>query len=221
MSANRSLKPSFVRGGDLVTLVALGHRQCNPYTAVNEDWMGRVANVEPRLKALMLRGLDGERAAYGEMLRILTPFLRAHFRRRLGGDGAEAEDLVQETLLAIHLKRDTYERAQPVTPWIYGVARYKLLDYFRRSGARRTIPIEEAGALFASETADEGAVRRDVMTLLARLPGRQAQLLRDVKLAGFSMEEAAERAGVSTTAAKVSVHRSMRRLMREVGDEDG
>lgn len=182
--------------------------------------MGRVADLEPRLKTMMVRGLDGDRAAYRDLLSTLTPFLRAHFRRRLGEHGAEAEDLVQETLLAIHLKRDTYDRSQPVSPWIYGVARYKLLDHFRRTGARRTVPLEDAGALFSSETADEGVVRRDVMTLLARLPGRQAQLMRDVKITGLSMDEAAQRAGMSTTAAKVSVHRGMQRLMREVDDED-
>ena len=168
----------------------------------------------------MLRGLDGDRAAYGELLGLLTPFLRGHFRKRLGSGAADAEDLVQETLLAIHLKRDTYDRGQPVSPWIYGIARYKLLDHFRRVGARRAVPLEDAGALFAVETADEGVALRDVSRLLSKLTGRQAQLVRDVKLAGLSMEETAARHDMSTTAVKVAVHRSMQRLMREVGDED-
>lgn len=168
----------------------------------------------------MLRGLDGDRVAYGELLGLLTPFLRGHFRKRLGPGAADAEDLVQETLLAIHLKRDTYDRGQPVSPWIYGIARYKLLDHFRRVGARRAVPLEDAGALFAVETADEGVALRDVSRLLSRLTGRQAQLVRDVKLAGLSMEETAARHDMSTTAVKVAVHRSMQRLMREVGDEN-
>ena len=168
----------------------------------------------------MLRGLNGDRAAYGELLGLLTPFLRGHFRKRLGSLSADAEDLVQETLLAIHLKRDTYDRGQPVSPWIYGIARYKLLDHFRRVGARRAVPLEDAGALFATESADEGAVRRDVSRLLSKLGTRQAELMRDVKLAGFSMEETAARHDMSTTAVKVAVHRGMRRLMKEVGDED-
>jgi DNA-directed RNA polymerase specialized sigma24 family protein len=44
--------------------------------------------------------------------------------------------------------------------------------------------------------------------------------MRDVKLQGYSMEEAAGRAGMSVGAAKVGVHRAMRRLMKEVSDED-
>ena len=168
----------------------------------------------------MIRGLDGDRAAYGELLGVLTPYLRGHFRRRLGPVSADAEDLVQETLLAIHLKRETYDRHQPFSPWAYGIARYKLLDHFRRTGARRTIPLEDAGDLFATENPEEGAVRRDVATLLSSLPQRQKELMHDVKITGLSIEEAARRGDLSVTAAKVSIHRAMRRLARRVGDED-
>lgn len=179
-----------------------------------------MAAPEPRLKALMIRGLQGDKDAYRELLGVLTPYLRGHFRRRLGPGDADAEDLVQETLLAIHLKRETYDRHQPFTPWAYGIARYKLLDHFRRTGARQTIPLDDAGDLFAVENPDEGAVRRDIAQLLGSLPPRQRALMRDVKLTGLSMQEAAQRGGVSVTAAKVSIHRSMRRLARKVGDED-
>jgi len=67
----------------------------------------------------MARGLEGDRGAYNELLSVLTPFMRAYFRKRLGSAAADAEDLVQETLLAVHLKRNTYDRAQPVSPWVY------------------------------------------------------------------------------------------------------
>lgn len=179
-----------------------------------------MAGVDTELKALMLRGLDGDSASYRRLLEVLSGYLRGHFRRRLGAGAADVEDLVQETLLAIHVKRDTYDRDLPFAPWAYAIARYKLMDHFRRQGARRMIPLDEAGDLFASESAEEGAVRRDVAVLLARLPARQQRLLRDVKLTGLSMDEAAAREGMSAGAAKVAVHRGMKRLEREVGDEN-
>lgn len=168
----------------------------------------------------MIRGLNGDRAAYAELLGLLTPFLRGIIGRRLGAQSAEAEDLVQEALLAIHVKRQTYDRAQPFTPWAYAIARYKLLDHFRRAGVRRSIPLEDAGDLFATGNPEEGAVRRDVTRLLEFLPERQRALMRDVKLTGLSISEAAERGGMSETAAKVSLHRGMQRLMRRVADEN-
>ncbi len=169
----------------------------------------------------MIAALRGDAAAQARMLTQLSGYLRGYFARRLGGGAADVEDLVQEALLAIHLKRDTYDTRLPFTPWAFAIARYKLLDHFRRIGARPTTALDDADELYATENVEEGAVRRDVERLLARLPARQRALMRDVKLTGLSMDEAATRAGISVTAAKVSVHRGMKRLEKEVGDENG
>jgi RNA polymerase sigma-70 factor (ECF subfamily) len=183
-------------------------RELKNQSAVNDN--------ETVLKALMLRGLAGDAGAHAELLGALAGHLRAYFARRLGDAAADAEDLVQETLLAIHLKRGTYDVGQPLTPWAYAIARYKLLDHFRRRGVRKTVPLEDAGVLVAAETAEEGAVRRDLATLLGDLPPRQRALVEDVKLAGHSIEEAAGRQGMSPGAAKVAIHRSLQRLARKV-----
>jgi RNA polymerase sigma-70 factor (ECF subfamily) len=175
---------------------------------------------EARLKALMLRGLAGEAKAHGEMLTQMSRYLRGYFGRRLGAGAGELEDLVQDTLLAIHLKRETYDPAQPFTPWAYMLARYKLLDHYRKTGSRKTVPIEDAGELLALDNPEEGAVRRDLGRLLSSLPARQGQLLHDVKITGLSMEEAATKAGMSVAAVKVSLHRSLKALAKKVRDED-
>ena len=163
----------------------------------------------------MLRGLAGDANAHAQLLGQLGGHLRAYFTRRLG-PSSDAEDLVQETLLAIHLKRDTYDRRQPFTPWAYAIGRYKLLDHFRRSGVRRAVPLEDAGALIAAESAEEGATRRDLAQLMADLPARQRALIEDTKLTGYSIEEAAQRQGVTPGAAKVAIHRALQRLARKV-----
>jgi RNA polymerase sigma-70 factor (ECF subfamily) len=175
---------------------------------------------EARLKGLMLRGLGGDASAHAQLLSAMSGYLRAYFGRRLGAGAADLEDLVQDSLLAIHLKRSSYDPSLPFTPWAYALARYKLLDHFRRAGVRKHVPLEDAGDLFAAENPEEGAVRRDVSKLLGGLPARQRRLLEDVKLTGLSMEEAGARAGISEGAAKVSVHRSMQAMMRKVRDED-
>jgi RNA polymerase sigma-70 factor (ECF subfamily) len=174
-----------------------------------------VSDTETVLKGLMLRGLAGDAAAHAALLGALAGHLRAYFARRLGAQG-DVEDLVQETLLAIHLKRETYDPAQLFTPWAYAVGRYKLLDHFRRRGVRQTVPLEDAGVLLASENPEEGAIRHDLDRLLSELPPRQRALLEDVKLAGRSIEEAAQRQGFTPGAAKVAIHRSLQRLARKV-----
>ena len=175
---------------------------------------------EARLKALMLRGLAGDGPAHRELLGVLAGLLRGYFGRRLAGGAADLEDLVQDTLLAIHLRRETYDVGQPFTPWAYAVARYKLMDHFRRQGVRRHVPLEDAGELIAVETAESGAARRDLDRLLTMLPARQRMLVEDVRITGLSMEEAAAKAGMTVTAVKVSVHRALKLLAKRVSDED-
>lgn len=169
----------------------------------------------------MLRGLAGDRQAHAQMLSELGGYLRAFFGRRLGAGAADLEDLVQDTLLAIHLKRETWDRRQALTPWAYAIARYKLIDHFRRTGRKPTTPLEDAGELIAEGNPEEGAVRQDVNRLLSRLPARARKLVEAVRLRGLSMEEAATEAGLSVTATKVAVHRAMKSLEKGVADEDG
>src|SRR6185437_2041682 len=66
--------------------------------------------TEERLRALMIRSLEGDSGAHRQLLGVLGRYLRGYFARRIGTATAEVEDLVQETLLAVHLKRDSYDR---------------------------------------------------------------------------------------------------------------
>lgn len=179
-----------------------------------------MSEVEPQLKAMMQQSLRGDAEAYRALLDALSGYLRAYFGRRLGATAHEAEDLVQEVLLTVHRKRETYDAGQPFTPWVYALARYKLLDHFRRARRRLTVPIDDVGDLFADQNVEEGVVRRDLDRLLGGLTPGQRALMEDVKLAGFSMEEAGARRGVSAGAARVSIHRGLQALMRKVRDED-
>jgi RNA polymerase sigma-70 factor (ECF subfamily) len=179
-----------------------------------------LSEAEATLKALMLRGLDGDAAAHAQLLSAMGRYLRGYFARRLGAGAADVEDLVQETLLAIHAKRATYDRGQPFTAWAYTIARYKLIDAFRRQKLRKTEPLEAADQIFAAESVDEGEARLDLADLLSSLPARQRAVLEDVKLLGLSTEEAAAKAGMSGSAVKVSVHRSIKALAKRVRDEN-
>jgi RNA polymerase sigma-70 factor (ECF subfamily) len=175
-----------------------------------------LSDVEPRLKALMLAALRGDAVSYRMLLAQLAPHLRAFFRRRLGND-ADVEDLVQETLIAIHTKRATYDPALPFTAWLHAIARYKLIDHFRRGKVRRTLPLEDADSVFTEEDAEAATAKRDIEVLLATLPKSKRDLLRQTKIEGLSTAEAAERTGLSESGVKVGVHRAMKALSAMIG----
>jgi RNA polymerase sigma-70 factor, ECF subfamily len=177
---------------------------------------------EPELRSLMLAGLDGDAAAHKALLTRLSPPLRAYFKARLARIGTvptEAEDLVQETLIALHTRRHTYDLSQPFTPWVYAIARYRLVDYLRRSKRSTTdVPIEQAEEVLADDDPSSVESTLDLAQLMARLSPKARQAIQFVKLDGLSVSEAAARSGMSQSAVKVSVHRGLRALSRFAGE---
>ena len=178
---------------------------------------------EPELQRLMSAGLTGDANAHRTLLMLVSGRLRAYFKVRLvrAGYGAiETEDLVQDVLIALHTRRHTYNPSQPFTPWLYGIARYKLLDYFRRARASiADIPIEHAAEIIARDDVQSVESRFDVEKMLGTLPPKMSRAIRYVKLEGLSVSEAAARSGMSSSAIKVSVHRGLKALARLVAKE--
>jgi RNA polymerase sigma-70 factor, ECF subfamily len=171
--------------------------------------------LEQALAPLWLSAQSGNEAAYREALRLMAPRLRAFFRRRLVAWPDEVEDLVQETLLAVHLQRATHEPGLPVTAWMHAIARHKLVDLWRRRGRREALhdPIDDLEDYQQPAAPEHDATaRRDVSVLLEQLPHAQQQAIVLTKLEGLSMVEASERTGVSVAALKVQVHRGLKKL---------
>ncbi len=179
-----------------------------------------MADTEARLKALMSDALAGDAAAYRTLLGETAAHLRGYFARRLA-ERADAEDLVQETLVAIHSRRSTYDERQPFTPWLHAIARYKLIDHFRRAGRRSELALDDAGELASHADHEDALAKRDVEQLLARLPRRTQSLMRSIKLEGMSTAEVAARSGMSESAVKVAVHRAIRSLSAMLKREEG
>jgi RNA polymerase sigma-70 factor (ECF subfamily) len=183
-----------------------------------------VTSTESELRALMLASSDGDAAAYRTLLERLGGQLRAYFRRQLNrinrGD-VEAEDLVQEALLAVHTRRHTYDPSQLFTPWVYAIGRYKFIDYLRRTKvSAKDVPVDEMEELTARD--DRGPVESslDLDRLLTGLSPRVKQIIQYVKLDGLSVSETATRCGMSESAVKVSVHRGLKALALLMGKEN-
>jgi RNA polymerase sigma-70 factor (ECF subfamily) len=172
-----------------------------------------MAARELELKANMIRALDGDASAYDALLRAIAPQLRSFFRRRVGSDDV-TEDLVQETLIAIHTRRASFDRARPFTAWLYAIARYKMADHFRRS--HRYTELNDADDLAGPDFEAASSAALDIERLLDVLPEKQSNAIRATKLDGYSLAEAASSAGISQSDAKMSVYRGLKRLSARV-----
>lgn len=163
----------------------------------------------------MIGGLDGSAADHAALLRALVPLLRAFYRRRMTSGADDIEDLVQETLIAVHTRRGTYDRDRAFTAWLFAIARYKMIDQFRRN--RWTVPIEGLEDMIVAESFENASgARMDVDALLDTLPPKQARAIRATRIEGASVAEAAAAARIGESDVKVSVHRGLKALAAKV-----
>lgn len=187
---------------------------------------------EKALAELMRRTQAGDQVAYRELLVEVRTLLIRYATRTLGRmgihDPSAAEDLTQETLMALHQKRATYDPGLLFTPWLYAIARYKLIDFGRRSlrGSRVFVelPDAELGDACASGSVELIEGQLDVFGLLNGLPAKQRELLEQVKIQGASVAEVSLRTGMSESAVKVGVHRAIKALgskLRKGEESDG
>ena len=170
---------------------------------------------EAQLAAWMRAACDGDGRAQARLLSGLAPRLRAYFRAK-GRPPDQAEDLVQETLIAVHTKRALYDVGQPLLPWVLAIARFRLVDAWRREGrfgSPASLDDAPEEALSAEERAPAEA-SRDLAKLLRLLPEKQRRSIELVKLEERSVAEAAALSGWSESDVKVSAHRGLKALMR-------
>ncbi|MER9711002.1 sigma-70 family RNA polymerase sigma factor [Mesorhizobium sp. M0174] len=171
---------------------------------------------EAELSRLLRAAIAGDERAYADFLHRIAALVRGFARRKIVQGGVDPEDIVQETLLAIHVKRHTWRHNAPVLPWVYAIARFKLIDAFRRRGRRIEVEIDEIAETFAEPEA-ETVSERDVNRALDSLSPAQRSVVSAVSVEGRSIGETAAKFGISETAVRVSLHRGLAAIAKRFG----
>ncbi|MBX9451966.1 sigma-70 family RNA polymerase sigma factor [Neoaquamicrobium sediminum] len=173
--------------------------------------------MDARLSELLRAALDGDEAAYANFLREIAGLVRATVGRRVGSSsGLDPEDIVQETLLAIHLKRHTWRADSPLGPWVHAIARYKIVDAFRRHGRAVSVDINDFSDQLASEE-QRTVSERDLERALECLTSGQRDVVSAISLEGKSITETATRLGMKETAVRVALHRGLAAIAQRFG----
>jgi RNA polymerase sigma-70 factor (ECF subfamily) len=179
---------------------------------------------EAELSQMMRSSQGGDSESYHRLLTRIRDMLlkyveNSFVRFGLGGKGGQ-EDVLQEILLAVHMKRHTYDPEQFFLPWMYAVARYKVIDFLRKHkvSLRSTISLDDELENVENLMVFESSVELDIEALCETLPEKQKNVLKLVKLEGLSVEEAAKRTGYSASDIKVTVHRAIKALQEKVSE---
>ncbi|HZO22034.1 MAG TPA: sigma-70 family RNA polymerase sigma factor [Steroidobacteraceae bacterium] len=173
-----------------------------------------VGKLESCWSELMRAAIRGDAAAYRQLLEELAPVLRRLVNRELHRcDSGEAEDVVQEALLALHLKRHTWDPSRPFLPWVWAIARNKLTDALRRRPRQVHLPIDDMAEVLASDAVVD-TDRVDAARLLAGLKGRRREIVYSIFVEGASSREVAERLGMNEGTVRVALHRGVQAMAR-------
>ena len=165
----------------------------------------------------MRAGLAGNETEYRSLLNSLTIFLRSDVRRsfaRYGRGTADVEDVVQEALLAIHLKRETWRPEELISPWVRAIARNKFIDSLRRSGRQIMVPLDKVIDFLPAAEHEDRITEQESDYVLSKLKGRQRDVVESVSINGRSIRETAVEYSLSEGAVRVALHRGLTSLSK-------
>jgi RNA polymerase sigma-70 factor (ECF subfamily) len=155
----------------------------------------------------------GDARAYALFLQTVAPVLRGIVQAKASGLGkAGCEDVLQEVLLAVHLKRHTWVSGAPVRPWLYAITRYKVVDALRARGRKIDLPIDDFADVLAAETESDPTEAADMDKMIGMLDARSATIIRKIGLEGVSVAETGEALKMSEGAVRVALHRALKAL---------
>jgi RNA polymerase sigma-70 factor, ECF subfamily len=181
-----------------------------------------VREREDEWTGLMRSAMSGDSAAYHRLLKSVTPVLRAAARRGLARAGQpvdQSEDIVQDILLAVHSKRHTWDVKAPFAPWLFAVARNKLIDALRRRGKRVFVNIDDLTETLADAPTAETTSAREVAAKLNALPPRQRDVLQSIAVESASIKDTAAKFAMSEGAVRVALHRGLASLTAKLREE--
>ncbi len=177
---------------------------------------------EDEWTGLMRSAISGDGAAYQRLLSAIAPVLRAMARRGLARAGQpvdQSEDIVQDILLAVHLKRHTWDANAPFAPWLFAIARNKLIDALRRRGRRVFVNIDDFAETIPGEAAEETVPAHEVAAHLEALPARQRDVLQSIAVDSASIKATAAKLSMSEGAVRVALHRGLASLTAKLRKE--
>ncbi len=171
--------------------------------------------AEESLESLMLRAQQGDQAAYAKLLGQCERMLKSMLRSQVNNP-EDLNDLIQECLISIHKSRHTYQSHRPFKPWMFAIANFRMKDHFRSSYRRNNL--EQAFSANLEQEKEDRHVTfgeglsEQLKDSLDQLPPKQRKLVQMTKIEGYSSKETAKEMGMTETAVKVSVHRSLKRI---------
>lgn len=176
-----------------------------------------MANLSLEEKMRLARA--GDKRVYASLLQELSIIIRHYLYKRLGQND-EVEDVLQESLMAIHKASHTYNSDRDLKPWVYSIASHKLNDYLRRhyNKNKHIVDIDDSEQFHYEDYRDDQENKDAVQNILSTLPDKQRYIVYKMKIEGYSISDVAGDLNMSVSAVKVMAHRAYKKLSENAQD---
>lgn len=177
---------------------------------------------------LLADHLAGKDGVFDVLVARYAEELYAFFQRFVG-NAAAADDLVQETLLQVHLAANTFDPGRAFKPWLYTIAANKGRDYMRARGRRPVQSLDtasgdqeapspatllEAESSAADEDFDANERTQAVRALIAKMPEPQRLILVLGYYQRLPYAEIADILGIPVGTVKSRLHAAVGQFAR-------
>jgi RNA polymerase sigma-70 factor (ECF subfamily) len=164
--------------------------------------------------------VSGDKKAYNQLLTHSIPYIHNVLRGTLS-DQDSIDDVTQEVLLSVHKALKTYSPERAFKPWLYSIIQFRRIDYLRKYYSKKenvTTSMENVEFIEKYVTNNTHAGEyKDIEAALNVLPKKQRDVFVLMKIEGYTAKEVANKTGMSVSAVKVSVHRTVKKLQEEIG----
>ena len=162
------------------------------------------------VKQLMIDSQNGDEVAYETLLNILLEFLEKFLSKKIF-KFEHREDVAQSILMAFHEARFSYRSSQSFSSWFYAIAHYKVVDFIKLTEKEKHVfDLSVFEDLLSSN--DKSELVFELESLLKDLSVQEKDLLRWLKLDGYSVKELSQFLNKSESSIKVMMHRLLKKL---------
>jgi len=161
----------------------------------------------------------GDKISYEKFLVAVSNLLKSFLLKRMG-DPDLVEDVLQESLLAIHRSRHTYRPEKPVEPWLYAICEHRMVDFYRKYRRIEKMEITTVDdfddIVHANADNSQHNIGESILEALTHLPEKQRQVIELLKIKDLSVKETAIRMNMSESLVKVTAFRGYQAIRRQL-----
>lgn len=169
---------------------------------------------EQFLSSLLVASQGGDSQSYHQFLVEASELLKPFIRRKVKSVEI-IDDVLQDTLLAIHKSRHSYLPERSVLAWMFVICEHRIIDFYRQFRRLEKREIQTFADIEVEQIEHPHSILLE--ELLQRLPLKQREVIELLKFQGLSIKEVSAKTGLSESAVKVTTFRGYEAMKRLKG----